>query len=88
MRKILSSIAFVMAFCLLSVGCDSETEYGQCVGIQDVRQAEQDNPGVLYRVSGWNVAMGVIFLETIFAPIIWLAADFKCPVARKNVTAK
>ncbi len=69
---------------LALAGCRGSTEYGECVGIQDAYQAEQQHPDLEYKLSVRNTVLGIIFFQTIFAPVIWLAADFKCPVGRKQ----
>lgn len=60
-------------------GCRSRTEYGECIGIQ-----EDENTNLHYRVSTRNVILGVVFFETIFAPAVWLLADFKCPTGPRS----
>lgn len=80
MRKLTASIAFMLAFCFLQAGCESRTEYGECVGA--FSEGEKD-PHLVYKLSTRNTVLGVIFFQTIFAPAIWLIADFECPRARK-----
>jgi hypothetical protein len=62
-------------------GCDSKTEFGPCIGAFD-----DPNPKLEYKVSGWNIAMGVIFFETIVAPIVVIVDETRCPVGRKDGT--
>lgn len=67
---------------IVVAGCQGRTEYGECLGIQDDNLMK---PNLEYRVSVRNTVLGVIFFQSIFAPVIWLAADFRCPVGYKTV---
>lgn len=71
----------VLAICLIAtllVGCTSSTQFGPCVGF-----AEQQNPKLTYKVSGWNLAMGIIFFELIVPPIIVATDETLCPNGTK-----
>jgi hypothetical protein len=71
---------FAMVLCIgMLAGCTSHTEYGQCVGL-----GEKQNPKLHYRVSGWNVAMGIIFVELIAPPIIVVTDETFCPVGNET----
>lgn len=59
-------------------GCTSRTEYGECIGI-----ADDKDPNLVYKVSAWNLILGVIFIEAIVPPVIVLANETSCPVGRK-----
>lgn len=76
MKKALGILVIVGA--LLISGCQSSTQYGECVGLED-----QQDSHLVYKPSVRNIVLGVAFFETLFAPIIWLACDFDCPVGRK-----
>lgn len=79
----MKNLIFALCLSILAVsstGCQSHTEYGECVGIQD---EDQQNSKLVYKVSVRNTVLGIIFVETLFAPAIWLLADFRCPVAQK-----
>jgi hypothetical protein len=69
---------FLAALAALTLSaCTGKTEYGTCIGAFD-----KENPKLVYKVSAWNVAMGVIFVETIVVPILVIVDETKCPVAR------
>ncbi len=70
------TLAIVML--LAAAGCTSSTEYGRCIGAFDDK-----DPALTYKVSGWNVAMGVVFAELIVPPIVVLVDETLCPVGRK-----
>lgn len=64
------------------VGCTSEVTLSDgkthaCVGVGD----DDKEPGVRYKVSTLNAVLGIVFFETIFAPLVWLISDFQCPYA-------
>ena len=71
-------IAIAALFAL--VGCTSRTDLGPCIGAFDER-----DPNLIYKVSGWNIAMGIIFMEMIIPPVIVIADETLCPVGRKAV---
>jgi hypothetical protein len=79
-RSIVLALALIL--CLGAVapltGCSSSTEYGECIGV-----ADEKAPNLNYKVSTWNAVVSIIFVETVFAPVIWLVDDFYCPVSRK-----
>lgn len=58
-------------------GCSNATQYGKCVGIDDER-----DPTLKYKLSAWNIAMGIIFVEMIIPPIVVATDELYCPVAR------
>ena len=60
-------------------GCTTRTDYGECIGI-----ADDKDPTFVYKVSRWNVILGVIFVEMIVPPVIVLANEFSCPVGKKQ----
>lgn len=68
----------LISILLLSAGCTSSNEYGPCVGIG----ADRD-PKLSYRLSAWNIAMGVIFVEFLVPPIMVAAEQAYCPVGLK-----
>ena len=59
-------------------GCQSRTDYGECVGIND-----KQDPSLHYRVSARNVIVGAIFVETIAPPIVVVLDELYCPVGRE-----
>jgi hypothetical protein len=70
---------FVKSLVVLSVilltACTNKTEYGSCVGIGD-----KQNPKLHYKVSAWNVTMGILFVELIAPPIFVVLDETYCPV--------
>lgn len=48
------------------------------LGNQDLKRQD-----VNYQLSGWNIFLAVIFVETIFVPIIIVANQLYEPVAQK-----
>jgi len=58
-----------------TTGCRSRTDYGECVGINDADR----RPTLHYRLSTRNLVLGIIFVETIFAPLIVLLSEMYCP---------
>lgn len=77
MKKLLLGLCMVAAL----TGCTSRTEYGSCVGVNDTQ-----DPALHYKVSSWNVAMGIIFIETIIAPIVVVNDQLYCPVGKQQAT--
>ena len=69
--------AVLLAFALAA--CTSRTEHGECIGAFD-----DPDPRLVYRTSARNVAMAVIFVETVVVPIIVVATETRCPTARKD----
>ena len=64
----------------LSTGCRSETEYGECVGLDP----QERKPDLVYKVSVRNAIWSFLAIETIIAPVLW-ATDFAfCPVAKRG----
>jgi len=73
MKKLLS---ILLIGCLtLLTACTEETSYGKCIGAFDDR-----DPKLQYHVEGWNLAMGIIFFETVVVPVVVVADDIQCPV--------
>ena len=71
--------ALLLVALMLSLGCTSSTGYGLCIGALDDR-----SPELVYRVSAWNVAMGIIFFELVVPPVIVLTDETLCPVGRRT----
>lgn len=77
-RSILLAV-FVAASSVTSSCTESRTINGRdvsCVGIDDDR-----DPRYTYKVSWWNAAMAIVFIETIIVPIVILGDSINCPVA-------
>ncbi len=62
----------------LTVGCVSETEYGDCIGVM-----EEKNSELVYKPSVRNIVLGIIFMELIIPPVVVVIDEFQCPVAKK-----
>lgn len=73
--------AFV-ALALLLSGCTTETTFGECVGAFD-----DEDPALVYRTSGRNVALAIVFSETVWVPVNVIGWNAKCPVAIRRATA-
>lgn len=76
--KSISKLLFPLFLILSLAACTTETEYGQCIGAFDDK-----DPKLVYKVSTWNVFLGVFFFEVIVPPIIVIANSTFCPVGRK-----
>jgi ABC-type sulfate transport system permease component len=75
-------VALLAGLCLLSA-CESQRPGGRCVGINEDRA-----PGVKYETSVRNIVVAVIFVETIFVPVIVALKELSCPVEQSQpVTA-
>lgn len=76
------SLLALVAVAMLA-GCTTRTEYGACIGLSDDR-----NPELTYKLSSWNVFLGIIFIETIIAPIMVVNDSLYCPVGKKLPASK
>ncbi len=77
MKKIIVSL---LSIALLS-GCTSKTDFGKCVGL-----GEKQDPKLEYKVSGWNLFVGIVFIELILPPILVATDELYCPVAKVEPT--
>jgi hypothetical protein len=68
----------VLILFLFIFGCTSRTRYGECIGISD-----SENPALVYKISKWNVFLGIVFWETIIVPVWITLWEIKCPVAKQ-----
>lgn len=66
--------ALLLAIALAASGCTTRTSGGECIGIADERV-----PGVKYELSGWNLFLGILFIETIVVPVVVVADELMCP---------
>ena len=69
----------ILACTLLLGACESSTEWGACIPV-DKSGARPDRE---YQLSVQNTILGIVFIETIFAPIVVLASETYCPVGPK-----
>ena len=71
-----------MAAILLTVailaGCTTRTDYGPCIGL-----ADDKDTGLIYKVSAWNMFLGVFFFALIAPPIFVVVDSTFCPVGKK-----
>lgn len=65
--------------CVAIAGCTSRNEFGPCIGAFDDK-----DPHIIYKVSGWNLAMGLIFIEMILPPILVVTDETFCPIGKKS----
>lgn len=81
MKKLFA--AAIVALTLTTSACTEQTSEGKCIGAFD-----DGDPTLLYKGSGWNIAMGIIFVETIVVPVVVVMDDIKCPYARITTSVK
>lgn len=74
------SVLLAAIVALALAGCETETRFGQCVGITDDK-----DPTLVYRLSARNVILGIVGFEMIFPPVLVLASETYCPVAKRPV---
>ena len=78
MNRFTALTALVISTALLtSTACKSETEHGQCIGLDD-----EPRPDLQYEISTRNAVWTAIGVETIVAPVIWGLSMAYCPVGR------
>lgn len=65
----------MILFVLFLAGCQSKTDFGSCIGINDKK-----NPKVEYRYSTQNIVIGIIFSETIIVPVVVVLDSLECPI--------
>ena len=73
-------LALIMSVFL--TGCTTSTHLGQCIGVTDTPK-----PGLVYKVSYWNLFMAFIFSETIIVPLVVVFDSIKCPVETTTITS-
>lgn len=59
--------------------CTSQTEFGKCVGYDDKKDSN-----LVYKVSGWNLIVGLIFSEMVIPPILVFVNELECPIGVVN----
>lgn len=68
-----------LALLLLSLSsCINNTAFGPCVGLND-----NQNGKLEYKISAWNVTMGVFFAGLVAPPIYVILDKLYCPVGEK-----
>ena len=71
-------ITALAVLCFVLSGCTTRTDYGSCVGI-----ADDKDPSLVYKVSAWDLVMGIVFMGLVAPPVFVLVDEFYCPVGRK-----
>jgi len=70
---------FFALMLLISVSaCTLDNEHGRCIGI-----AEKENPNLDYEFSAWNIVWTALFVQSLFAPAVWIFRCAKCPTGKK-----
>lgn len=68
----------ILLVALMLTGCTTKTQYGECIGAFDNKK-----PDLEYKLSALNLALAVIFSETIVVPVVVVADETRCPVGKK-----
>lgn len=71
------TLALVLAAALLA-GCTARTEHGECIGVFDDK-----DPKLVYKLSAWNLVMGLLFVELLVPPVVVLVDQTFCPIGKK-----
>ena len=74
----MNKLFLIILIATLLSGCTERTQYGSCIGIADDR-----DPKLVYKIDILNTVLSVIFVETIFVPVIVLSNETFCPVSTK-----
>lgn len=70
---------YIICVMLLSLcACTSKTQFGDCIGAFDDKK-----PNLEYKLSSWNLFLGVVFFELIAPPIFVVVDKTFCPVGNK-----
>ena len=74
------NVSRILAIAALGLlfGCTSHTEFGPCIGAFDDK-----NPKLEYKVSAWNLFIGILFIELIAPPIFVIVDETLCPIVTK-----
>lgn len=73
----MKQLLVVLLLASLTAGCTSRTEFGDCIGLM-----EKEKPNLEYKLSAWNLFIGIFFAELIIPPIIVIVDEVRCPVGR------
>jgi hypothetical protein len=68
----------LLSLTVLLSGCQTRTKYGDCVGV-----SEHQSSKLQYKLSVRNTVVGIIFVETVFVPVVVLVNKTYCPVGPK-----
>lgn len=69
---------YLIILMLFLSSCSSATQYGKCIGLNG-----KEDPKLEYKYNGWNIALGILFVEMVIPPVIVLIDELKCPVGSK-----
>lgn len=72
----------VILISVFLTGCTTSNDLGECIGVTDTPK-----PGLVYKVSYWNLFMAFIFSETIIVPLVVIFDSIKCPVETTTITS-
>lgn len=61
-------------------GCEQSNQFGPCVGAFDDK-----DPALVYKLSDWNLTIGLIFVALIAPPILVITNETFCPVGVKPI---
>ena len=70
----------ILVLLLLTSSCSSRTEFGKCVGLN-----QEKDQTLIYDLSTKNLVISVLFIETLFVPIVYALKQVYCPVGRKVI---
>ncbi len=68
-------LVFSLMLCFLVSGCTTSTRCGECVGLNGTEKV-----GVVYKYNALNIALAIIFFETVFVPVVVALDCVKCPL--------
>jgi hypothetical protein len=74
----MKSYLLLLAMLLVS-GCTSSTPHGKCIGLNGDK-----DPSKIYEYSARNIIVGLVFIETIFVPVIVTLNELQCPIDNKG----
>lgn len=69
---------YVLLLLFLIAGCTSNTEYGDCVGINDTKDI-----ALIYEFSTFNIIVAILAAETIIIPSMVIFNCLECPIGKK-----
>ena len=78
----MKKLFLVMLMSVFLTGCTTSNDLGECIGVSD-----NPKPGLVYKVSYWNLFLAFIFSETIIVPLVVVFDSIKCPVETTPITS-
>ncbi len=72
-------ILLIICFLFTTTGCTDATHCGSFIGINDV-----EKPNITYKYNALNICLAIIFVETVFVPVVVVLSCLKCPVENKE----